>query len=479
MPVDQDLSDKLLEDKDYMKGQAELAMAMAAQLFKLNRAAEARAFTSLAARIDIDVVANVAVAGKQPAKILAANEAVLHSYRGKEFGRPCAVFGSAATTLAPGKADLIRSIFDHHQDRFEKLLTQRPPFAGVYDGGSRVPAARRRDTRVFLIIGRYINSNPKYRESDAFHHFVNSSAKAGLTTCVFEADALICDTKERFPYSDEQIADAHRRLHEALAAFKPDIILLDGNFMPTGRTIDPAWLNAVRQEHGCRIATFVADCYDATANVYGVWASASDAVVIFNQETTYTHLSGHGEKAFLACSFPFDETAFLATEDGKTTDMVIVGHDTRERGVLLAMLRAYEVPIVSRLHSRMADVTPDFDEYADLLRTSRITYNTGRIGDTSSFSVLTGRCFEAILSRTVLLEEVGSSMDDYFVPYVHYVPFANFAQLVMFSQFLCANGDYRRRIAEQAYSWHQKHFASHRFWDALLNRLGVSGPMPA
>ena len=59
------------------------------------------------------------------------------------------------------------------------------------------------------------------------------------------------------------------------------------------------------------------------------------------------------------------------------------------------------------------------------------------------------------------------------MPFVHYVPFANTTQLVLFTQFLRANGDCRRRIAEQAFSWHQRHYPSGWFWGALLKRLGL------
>jgi hypothetical protein len=183
--------------------------------------------------------------------------------------------------------------------------------------------------------------------------------------------------------------------------------------------------------------------------------------------------SGFGEKAFLACPLPFDETLLAATEDDKTLDMVLVGTRHRSRDDLAMMLETHGVPLLARLHYRLAAEAPSIAEYADLMRRARLTLNTGRVEANRSLTILTGRCIEAIAARTVLLEETGSAIDDYFLPFVHYVPYANVHQLVIFSQFLLKHDDYRRRMAEQAFAWYQRHYTSDRFWGALLQRLDL------
>ncbi len=467
-----------LNNKEYMKERAETAMMIAARLLELNYPTEARAFVSLAARIDFNVVQIFSYGSNIKLRILAANEVVLHTRRGKEIGRPCAILGSAGPTLEPGKEAFIRSIFDQHQDGFAQFRVALPQFSGLYGNYADAEPNEGRPIKVLLILARYINAHPGFMESDIFHHFKNSPAQVGLSTHVFEADALLYDMPARYPFKEEEIAEARRKLDEALALFQPDVIVFEGNFFPTDRTVNPSWLHAARQRYGSKIVAIVADCYDAAQDVYGAWAEASDRLVIFNRETTYTHTSGHRGKAFVAASVPFDETAFAVSDGDKNTDMVIVGHNSRERGDLLAMLQAYEVPISPYLHSRLSDNAPDLQEYGKLLRESRLTYNTGRIHGTSSFSVLTGRCFESILSKTVLLEEVGSGITDYFLPFVHYVPYANCTQLVMFSQFLLKNDDYRRRIADQAYAWHRQRYTPRHFWGALLKSLGLPSGLP-
>lgn len=461
----------------------------ALDLLKQGHAAEARALMDWAARWDLDVVQHFALQGPADIRLLAASIFTLHRPRGAEIGRPCAILGSAGTVLDPGKLPLIRAIFDHAQEGFDAGATPMPPLAGLYGGAAGTgmddpTAGRSRPPRVFQVLARHINANPTYIESDIFFHFSRSAAQAELDTRAFEADPLLYDMPQRFPYTEEQIAEARRALDDALAAFRPDVLLFDGNFLPTDRTLDPSWLHAVRQAYGCRIVTVIADCYDAVENCYGAWVDASDLVVIFNAEATAPYLSGQFDKAFLACGLPFDEQLFVPAADGKTDIMALVGSNTRNRDDLVTVLKAHAVPITARLHQRLSGDAPDAHEYAALMRAALMTCNTGRVPGSRSLSLVTGRCFEAILAKTVLLEEVGSRLDDYFTPFVHYVPYANAHQLVMFSQFLLAHDDVRTRIAEQAHAWHRAHYTSDRFWGALLARLGLTraaapDPVPA
>ncbi|WP_448187281.1 glycosyltransferase family protein [Azospirillum sp. sgz301742] len=450
----------------------DFCLEQARGMLALGRMPEARALMNLATQVDPDAVRGAIDRNDPALRALAAQSIVLHSGRGQEIGHPCAILGRAGITLDPRREAMIRWIFDAHQRDFDSGAVPEPPLAGIYGGASDRRGGPDRPVRVFLIMARHIAANPYNMESDLFHHFTRSAAAAGLITRVFEADPLLYDSPKRYPYSDTMIDAARRALEGDLADFRPDMILFDGNYFPTERSLGPDWLDAMRRQHGCRVAFVLADCYDTTPNLYGAWAGAADAMVLFNRETTYPMRCRQADKAFYACGVPFDEQLFAATEEDKDGDMVLIGTNHRSRADLVALIDAHGIPITARLHTRLAQDAPNIEEYAAILRWAKMTFNTGRVEDSRSLSIVTGRCFEAILSRTVLLEEAGSGLNDYFLPFVHYVPFANTAQLVMFAQFLRANDDYRRRIADQALSWHQQRYRSDQFWSALLARLG-------
>jgi len=55
--------------------------------------------------------------------------------------------------------------------------------------------------------------------------------------------------------------------------------------------------------------------------------------------------------------------------------------------------------------------------------------NTGVIS--ANHHIVTLRVFEITYAHALLLDEVGSEIDRLYVPYVHYLPFANVHQAVM------------------------------------------------
>lgn len=448
-------------------------LAHAPDMLAQGREPEARALLTLAAEMDLDAVRLAFRDGAPAFRALASQIIMLFGMRGQQLGHACALLGRAAMTLDPRREALIRSIFDHHQRAFEEGV-EPPPHAGIYGAGGPPDAAPR--PRVLMLLARHINANPMYVESDVFYHFSRTAEAAGLDARVFEADPLIYDSPKRFPYGEGLIAASRRALEAEIAQFRPDVLLFEGNFEPTRRTLDAAWLQAVRRQYGCRVATILTDCYDSTPNLYATWADASDVLILFNRETTHPLRSDQAEKTFHACGIPFDARLFAASEADKVDEMVLVGTDHRSRADLAGMLEAHGVPVAAHLHTRMANEAPATDEYGEILRRAKMTLNSGRVEATRSLAIVTGRCFEAILSRTTLLEEAGSGLETYFFPFVHYVPFANMAQLVLFSHFLIKNGDYRRRIAEQAFTWHQQHYRSDQFWTALLARLRTCSP---
>lgn len=432
---------------------------------------QARAFLTLAAHHDIATVRGLLPLLPGPARAMAAQAVISHGVRGGEIGRPCALLGRAGPTLAAATEALVRNLFDHHQAAFETGTAPRPRHADLYRHAGDVYADPQRPARILMVIETRVNSSPLYMETEFLYHFSRTASRAGMSVRVFEAGVLLYDRPGQV--SDEQIVDARRRLDDEVAAFAPDIILLEANFVPTTRTLDPSWVEAVRQARGCKVVPFLGDCYDNVPNFFRFWAPVSDLMIVFNQETTYPLFSGHFEKTFLACSLPFDEPTFAASESDKNLDMLIVGTSHRSRADFAMMLEAHGVPLHNRLHMRLAAEAPTIPDYADLMRRSRLTFNTGRVEENRDLTIMTGRSVEAILSRTVLLEEAGGPIDSFFLPFVHYVPFANAHQLVIFSQFLLAHPDYRQRLAEQALAWHQEHFNSARFWGALLQRLGL------
>lgn len=444
---------------------ADACLAAAQRALAAGRAGEAQAFLTRAVQLHPPALAALAETDGAPLRALAARTLVMHSPRGPEIARPCAILGPAGPDLDPGTEALVRAIFDHHQHRFEAGAV--PPLAGLYDGAA---AGFGRGRRTLVVMAERIHGNPEFIENDVFHHVARSAAAYGLEVRTFAADRLVFDTPNRAAWTDAQISDAWADLQRTIREFRPEIVVIQSDW-PTERTLDLAWARGLRAG-GCRVVVVLSDVYDSEFDYFGLWAPEADALVYFNGETTQPQCSGHADKAFLAHGLPMDAALFAAPPgEEKEFDAAVVGGNTRSRRELLELLQAHGVAVAACLHHRLTRNSPTLEQYGLFTRKGRLTVNTGRVEKTRALSIVTGRCFEAVLARTVLLEEVGSRLSDVLLPFVHYVPFANADQLVSFARFLLRNEDYRRRIAEQAFDWHHRHYGAERFWPALLGRL--------
>lgn len=455
---------------DEGRAAAQRCLEVAGQRLAAGCTGEAQAFLTQAAQLHPPSLAALAEAEGAPLRALAARTLVMHSPRGPEIARPCAILGPAGADLDPDTEALVRGIFDHHQRRFE--AGAMPPLAGLYD--SAAPDGFGRGRRTLVVMAERIHGNPDFIENDVFHHVARSAAACGLDVRTFAADRLVGDTPNRAAYTDAEIAAAWADLQRTVASFRPEIVVIQSDW-PTGRTLDLAWARGLRAAYGSRIVVVLGDVYDTEFDFLGFWAPEADALVYFNSETTYPLMSGSGEKAFLAHGLPMDEALFAGPEEEpeeeKEFDVALIGGNTRSRREMLVLLQAYGVPVAACLHHRLTRSSPTLEQYGLFTRKARMTLNTGRVEKTRALSIVTGRCFEAVLARTVLLEEAGSRLSDYLQPFVHYVPFANTDQLVGFTRFLLRHADYRRRIADQAFDWHHRRFGGGRFWRALLGRL--------
>ena len=74
-------------------------------------------------------------------------------------------------------------------------------------------------------------------------------------------------------------------------------------------------------------------------------------------------------------------------------------------------------------------------------------------------------------SGAVLLQQDFGLLREFFVPYVHYAPYATAPEMAETALFLIDNPDIAEAIAANALDWYQAHYSGPRFWDAVLAAL--------
>ena len=143
----------------------------------------------------------------------------------------------------------------------------------------------------------------------------------------------------------------------------------------------------------------------------------------------------------------------------------------------IAALADAKLPILMQDGNRLADTALSHKAYAEAMRKAAMAYSFS--GRNRGRSTVIGRQWEAIQSGTLLLEEGGSPLDEFFKPFRHYIPFNNVAEAVAYTNYFLDNRKARDEIANRATTFRRKHYSTNRFWqlvvDFTLNPVPYTG----
>ena len=167
---------------------------------------------------------------------------------------------------------------------------------------------------------------------------------------------------------------------------------------------------------------------------------------------------------------PFDEHRFNRG-DVRDVGLGFCGGKGRRRDDFLSFAEQCGIPTTAHFVDDKKYLTDS--EFKDFLSRSQITFSNGYAGTVAGIahSVMTGRIAESILSRSLLVYESGSQIDDYLVPYVHYIPVDNVHDLVHSCRYLLNHEEKRAEMANEAYSFLTEHYSSKKFWNCVTQRL--------
>ncbi len=382
--------------------------------------------------------------------------------------REDALLGRFRPALTAPQRETLRFVFDLHQKRWDRGETPLPPERDVYREGRAavVPSS----LRVALVWCGYIfcgDVNPATQRMECENppHIRNSARAAGLG----EVDFFAADGINQ--HGSATVGEELVKLTRFLAEKRPSLVVIDGNYLPTERTIRPEiWLR-LKQKYGFRIMAIFGDCYDGNngGKALSVWGPVSDLSVIFHRYGTAYESFPSPDKVLICPPTPYDEELLASTGAPRDIGLGYIGGVHRERGLFMDVAKHSGIPTYAHLHQREKNKALDLAGYADILRRSKMFFNNGYRdpGD----DILTAHIPEAIMAGSLLIQEVGSPIDEYLVPFVHYVPVSNLHQFVATVQFLCEDEPRRAALADQAYRFWKEHYSTTLFWRTAIARL--------
>jgi hypothetical protein len=439
---------------------------LASHLFAMGQPSAAKAAMARAVLADRGQVAAMR-AHPDPAFHLASLPALagidLPTWR---IARKSAWLGSASPTLSKLSQQLISAQLDLHRLNWEDGSTPRPQ--GFQRAKAPAGYALGKQRRVLMLLSRYVMCHPDYIETDITKHLVHGSQALGLNCKWFEADEVLYGTSPN--NTPNNLSKKLESLSALIHYFDPEIILFDANFIPGEKTIDGSFFEPFRK-HGGKVVGFFCDSSDLTPDPTTHWIKHIDLAISLNRQSSHEFTNPGWEKFLYWPGVPTHE-AFFSPHAPKAPGLHYIGSASRNRLDWLQAAATFDFPLNAKLHRREKTVAPDFSNYLKFLCGAQMVFNTGYAHP--SMSCMTFRIFEVIYAQSHLFEEVDSDIGDYFVPFIHYIPYANIHELVQLAQFFILHPDKAAQIAADANVWLRSQISFVDFWNAVGYRLGIA-----
>lgn len=384
---------------------------------------------------------------------------------------PCMLLGPAGNTPAQRHDRVIGTLLDATHEDFAAQRLAPPELAGRWPA-TPAPARQR---RVLFVFARHINCSETFVESDVLHHLQHSAQERGHIHQVFHADRLLYGAgavpAERvvdgavYRPTPEGTTRELARLREAIESFAPDMVLFEGNFVPTETTIAPDFFATLPARRRFSLVVVVPDLYDSAPDFAGAWESVADRVLCFNEHGQHAQRQRDAGRLVYFPNLPFASNPHAHGE--RPLDFVFAGGLQRGRDAVLTTV-ARHVPshrIVGTDRSA-ATALPRVDDFYRFLAQGKVTFNTGWLPPPLP-AIQTGRTVEAMVSRTALIEESPLALSRAYLPWLHFVPVEHAAQAVACTQFLATRPQHHQRLVDAALGCVLRCYSPAHFWTQL------------
>ena len=324
--------------------------------------------------------------------------------------------------------------------------------------------------KVLMIFPKHINNSKDCIETNFENTWAMTAKDTGLNVDTFYADRISYLPSDASNL--EMMSQEGRKLLCKVKEFRPQLIFLDINYPGNQNTINFNLIQEIKNIHNCKIVGWMGDYYSKEAfHVAEYWSKSCD--VVLHGEPGMTLGGLHN---FHYLNFFVNEKSFYPSSE-RGNDITFSGSGNISRYVYLAFTKAlaqkkgYTCEI--HVHNRSINSALSPEEYSRLIRESRAVLNLSA-RPAPGVRVVTGRPYQAIASKSLLIEEKNEAVACIFTPYAHYIPFDSKEELAIAIDFSVNCGELVDKITEAAYTKYRREHSSKRGWSQILRLCNVS-----
>lgn len=316
--------------------------------------------------------------------------------------------------------------------------------------------------RVLGVFEKWVDCNPAFGPSPQASFFMGSLESLGVT----EVD--------RFYYDETALAhggSADGSLLQRVVADPPDLLVYspaaNSPYLPAVQT-----LTTIRQKYGVKIAAIFPDIAIVERAQYAdaIYDSIELAITI---DSAPERVRVPRRDKFIHLWTPQDPRLFHPGPGPRDIEVSFLGtlENYPDREAALAHLKANGIGV--HVAGGMRQAAIPLEEYADILRRSRIALNFSQFFGGHPFHNVKGRVFEILYSGAMLLEPVNPHMPAFFTAGRDYVAWDGLDDLLTKVRHYLADDTARDAIAAAGHARATGEYSAARFWTAVFSRLAA------
>ena len=318
-----------------------------------------------------------------------------------------------------------------------------------------------------LIFGRgFFNSSTTKREHEVFTFLGNSLQSIAVNTIYISSENF----KDKIPGEALRLLD---KFAATVKEFRPTLVIFDefGVHSPLPTNDFLGFIFQLREDFRFKLIGLYLDGWiPAQAHAIekygkfldGIWESTSPSDILTDPSFNY-----------IRCPTPFDFSLYKNLQ--KTRQALFIGtvdaYNTN-RSFFIHQLANSSLDITINItNSSKNKRILDNAEYARELCLSKVNVNFA--GRPTGKKILTGRVWEALLARSVLLDQFNPEINFYFTPFKHYIPFQSFNDLELCLTFLESNDESCRVVSTLGREHIDRYFRPEKIWSYVFNKVGL------
>ncbi len=388
--------------------------------------------------------------------------------------QPSPLLGEPQDNITPEQEEKIKKILDRAIAEFDNNIIPKPKYWGAYP---KRPLTQRR--KILLLAGKHVCGSHGARESDVSLVIYNSLKKRGHEVFWFQNDEIDF-SQERFEkkYGATRIINGKKfrgspeikkqkiaEIYKFIEDTQPQWVITS-NILEGDDVLNANDLLLMKQKYNLKMMNLLTDYYQLHSkqihddDMEKVKLYADLSISVFDSHPNFHIHLANG----MAVHIPHFPYMVNEIEQPKKYNFYFSGYGYKARDAILADMNHYISDNNISLNPKVSNVRDNlYETFINSLQMARFTMANGIINDTNRH-ILTARVFESMTNNCLVFNETNDMISDCFAPFVHYVPFFNRAELIIFSQFLVKNPQYWQNIVTNASNACLVHYHYDNFW---------------